>query len=94
MPSIIQLASTIAKSDIRSLYNGTCSYVVYKPKDKYRALLGEKVYIVANKGRQSYFNRQGHLALTLNDLKEPIDFKKVVKVMFDGKEINNENIDN
>lgn len=89
MPSIIQLTPATTEFDIESLYNGTCSYVAYKPKDKYRELLGEKVYIVANKGRQNYFSRQGYLALTLEDLKEQIDFKKVVKVMFNGKEIKN-----
>ena len=90
MPSIIQLTPATTKSDIASLYNSTCSYVAYKPKDKYIGLLGEKVYIVANKGRQNYFSRQGYFALTLDDLKEPIDFKKVVKVVFEGKEIENE----
>lgn len=87
MPSIVQLTPDIAKSDIRSLYNGTCSYVAYKPKGKYEKLLGNKVYIVANKSQQSYFSWQGYLALTLEDLKEDVDFKKVVKVIFEGKEI-------
>ena len=89
MPSIIQLTPATTKSDIESLYNGTCSYVAYKPKDKYKGLFGDKVYIVANKGRQNYFSRQGYLTLTLEDLKEHVDFKKIVKVMFDGKEIEN-----
>ena len=89
MSNIIPLTPDIAKSDIESLYNGTCSYVAYKPKDKYRGLLGEKVYIVANKGRQNYFNRQGYLALTLDDLKQPIDFAKVVKIVFEGEKIEN-----
>lgn len=89
MPSIVQLTPDIVKSDIQSLYNGTCSYVAYKPKGKYRGLLGDKVYIVANKGRQNYFSRQGYLALTLDDLKEQIGLKKIIKVMFDGKEIEN-----
>ena len=89
MPSIVQLTPDTAKSDIESLYNGTCSYVAYKPKDKYRELLGDKCYIVADKIKQKYFVQKGNLALTLDELKQPIDFAKVVKIVFDGKEIEN-----
>lgn len=90
MPSIVQLTPATTKSDIESLYNGTCSYVAYKPKDKYKALLGDKCYIVADKIKQKYFVQKGNLALTLDDLKQPIDLAKVVKIVFEGKEIEND----
>ena len=93
MSKVINLTPDTAKSDIQALYNGTSSYVAYKPKDKYKDLLGDKCYLVADKNKQKYFVNKGNLALTLDDLKEPIDFKKVVKVMFDGKEIDNVQID-
>ena len=81
---ILPLTPDIAKSDIQSLYNGTCNYVVYRPKNK--DLLGEKCYLVANRDWQKWFIKKGDMALTLDDLKD-LDFKKVVKIMFDGKEI-------
>ena len=89
MSKVISLTPSTAKSDIQALYNGTCSYVVYKPKDKYKDLLGDKCYIVADKIKQKYFVQKGNLALTLDDLKQPIDFAKVVKIVFEGKEIEN-----
>ena len=89
MPSIVQLTPDTAKSDIQALYNGTCSYVLYQPKDKYKRLLGDKCYIVANKQRQKYFLCKGIMALTLDDLKQPINLAKVVKIVFEGKEIKN-----
>ena len=90
---IIKLTPNTAKSDIETLYNGTCSYVAYKPKDKYKDLLGDKCYIVADKIKQKYFVQKGNLALTLDDLKQPIDFAKVVKIVFEGKEIEDVQID-
>ena len=87
MSNIISLTPATAKSDIQALYNGTCSYMAYKPKDKYKELLGDKCYIVTDKIKQKYFVQKGYLALTLEDLKEDVDFKKVVKVIFEGKEI-------
>ena len=92
MPSIVQLTPDTAKSDIESLYNGTCSYVLYQPKDKYKRLLGDKCYLVADKNKQKYFLHKGTMALTLDDLKQPIDFAKVVKIVFEGKTVCSTNI--
>lgn len=84
MQRIVCLTPDIAKSDIQSLYNGTLNYIAYKPKNK--DLLGEKCYLVTNREWQKWFIQKGDMALTLDDIKD-LDFKKVVKIMFDGKEV-------
>ena len=81
---IVLLTPDIAKSDIQSLYNGTLNYVVYKPKNK--DLLGDKCYLVANRQWQKWFIKKGDMALTLDNIKD-LDFKKVVKIVFEGKEV-------
>jgi hypothetical protein len=66
------------------LRSGTLNYVIYKPKNT--DLLGQKCYLVANRDWQKWFIKKGDMALTLDDIKD-LDFKKVVKIMFDGKEV-------
>ena len=88
---VIPLTSEIISSDLNRLARGDIGHVLYKTKSENVDLLGNKVYIVADKIKQQYFiQNKGVLALTLDDLKEKVDIKKVVKVMFDGKEIENE----
>lgn len=85
---VIPLTSEIISSDLNRLARGDIGHVLYKTKSENVDLLGNKVYIVADKIKQQYFiQNKGVLALTLDDLKEKVDIKKVVKVMFDGKEI-------
>jgi hypothetical protein len=86
MPSVICLTSDIVHLDLQGLLSGTLNYVIYKPKNT--DLLGQKCYLVANRDWQKWFIKKGDMALTLDDLKD-LDYKKVVKIMFDGKEINN-----
>ena len=81
---ILSLTPDTVRSDLQGLRLGTLNYVVYKPKNK--DLLGEKCYLVANRDWQKWFIKKGDMALTLDDLKD-LDFKKVVKIMFDGKEV-------
>ena len=81
---ILSLTPDIVRSDLQGLRSGTLNYVVYKPKNK--DLLGDKCYLVANRQWQKWFIKKGDMALTLDDIKD-LDFKKVVKIMFDGKEI-------
>lgn len=81
---ILSLTSDIVRSDLQGLCSGTLNYVVYKPKNK--DLLGEKCYLVTNRQWQKWFIKKGNIALTLDDIKD-LDFKKVVKIMFDGKEV-------
>ena len=81
---ILALTPDIVHSDLQGLRSGTLNYVAYKPKNK--DLLGEKCYLVANRQWQKWFIKKGDMALTLDDIKD-LDFKKVVKIMFDGKEI-------
>ena len=84
MQRVICLTKDIVVADIHGLLSGTLNYVAYKPKNK--DLLGEKCYLVANRQWQKWFIKKGDMALTLDDLKD-LDFKKVVKIMFDGKQI-------
>ena len=84
MSKVMNLTKDIVTADIQGLLSGTLNYVVYKPKNK--DLLGEKCYLVANKDWQKWFIKKGDMALTLDDIKD-LDFNKVVKIMFDGKEI-------
>lgn len=86
MQRTVCLTKDIVAADIKDLLSGTLNYVVYKPKNK--DLLGEKCYLVANRDWQKWFIKKGDMALTLDDIKD-LDFKKVVKIMFDGKEIEN-----
>lgn len=81
---ILSLTPDIVRSDLQGLRSSTLNYVVYKPKNK--DLLGDKCYLVANRQWQKWFIKKGDMALTLDDIKD-LDFKKVVKIMFDGKEI-------
>lgn len=84
MSKVINLTKDIVAADIQGLRSGTLNYVVYKPKNK--DLLGDKCYLVVNRQWQKWFIKKGDMALTLDDIKD-LDFKKVVKIMFDGKEI-------
>lgn len=84
MQRVICLTKDIAAADIQGLLSGTLNYVLYKPKNT--KLLGDKCYLVVNERWQRYFIDRGTMALTLDDIKD-LDFKKVVKIMFDGKEI-------
>lgn len=86
MPSIVCLTSDIVHTDLQGLRSGTLNYVVYKPKNK--DLLGNKCYLVANRQWQKWFIKKGDMALMLDDIKD-LDFKKVIKIIFDGKEIEN-----
>ena len=83
---ILSLTSDIVRSDLQGLLSGTLNFVAYKPKNI--DLLGQKCYLVANRDWQKWFIKKGDMALTLDDLKD-LDYKKVVKIMFDGKEIEN-----
>lgn len=81
---ILSLTPDTVRSDLQGLRSGTLNYVAYKPKNK--DLLGKKCYLVANRDWQKWFIKKDDMALTLDDIKD-LDFKKVVKIMFDGKEI-------
>lgn len=85
---VIPLTSEIVSSDLNRLARGEIGHVLYKTKSENADLLGNKVYIVADKRKQRYFiQNKGVLALTLDDLKEKVDIKKVVELMFNGKEV-------
>lgn len=85
---VIPLTSEIISSDLNKLARGEIGHVLYKTKSENADLLGNKVYIVADKRKQQYFiQNKGVLALTLDDLKEKVDIKKVVELMFNGKEV-------
>lgn len=85
---VIPLTSEIVSSDLNRLARGEIGHVLYKTKSENAELLGNKVYIVADKRKQQYFiQNKGVLALTLDDLKEKVDIKKVVELMFNGKEV-------
>ena len=85
---VIPLTSEIVSSDLNKLARGEIGHVLYKTKSENADLLGNKVYIVADKRKQQYFiQNKGVLALTLDDLKEKVDIKKVVELMFNGKEV-------
>lgn len=85
---IIPLTSEIVSSDLNRLARGEIGHVLYKTKFENAELLGNKVCIVADKRKQQYFiQNKGVLALTLDDLKEKVDIKKVVELMFNGKEV-------
>ena len=85
---IIPLTSEIISSDLNRLARGEIGHVLYKTNSENAELLGNKVYIVADKRKQQYFiQNKGVLALTLDDLKEKVDIKKVVELMFNGKEV-------
>lgn len=85
---VIPLTSEIVSSDLNRLARGEIGHVLYKTKSENADLLGNKVYIVADKRKQQYFiQNKGVLALTLDDLKEKVDIKKVVELMFNGKEV-------
>lgn len=87
MPSIVCLTTDIATTDIQNLLQGKVNYVLYQVADKYQKMLGEQCYLVNNVHWQNYFlDKKGVMALTLNDLKD-LNFKKVVKIMFNGKEV-------
>lgn len=85
---VIPLTSEIVSSDLNRLARGEIGHVLYKTKSENADLLGNKVYIIADKRKQQYFiQNKGVLALTLDDLKEKVDIKKVVELMFNGKEV-------
>ena len=85
---VIPLTSEIVSSDLNRLARGEIGHVLYKTKSENAELLGNKVYIVADKRKQQYFiQNKGVLALTLDDLKEKVDIKKVVELMFNVKEV-------
>lgn len=85
---VIPLTSEIVSSDLNRLARGEIGHVLYKTNSENTDLLGNKVYIVADKRKQQYFiQNKGVLALTLDDLKEKVDIKKVVELMFNGKEV-------
>jgi hypothetical protein len=84
MSSTVCLTPDIVRSDIQGLRSNTLNFVIYKPKNT--DLLGQKCYLVANRDWQKWFIKKGDMALTLDDLKD-LDYKKVVKIMFDGKDV-------
>lgn len=94
LQDFLPLTTDIATTDIQNLLQGKVNYVLYQVADKYQKMLGEQCYLVNNVHWQNYFlDKKGVMALTLNDLKN-LNLKTVVKIMLNGKEIDDVQTDN